>query len=131
MDLLKGIAGKIVTGLLALAVLAGGISWWQMEPASRQDVWAFCQKALIWGGFVLFLPWAACLVVAWIARKDSNAASLGLVIGLTLLDAVMLGWLANLSSLGTMQWIGAIVGLLIAGVYNLLSSDWIAERMGY
>ena len=36
MDLLKTVTGKVVAGAVALAVIAGGISWWRMDEATRQ-----------------------------------------------------------------------------------------------
>ena len=36
MDLLKSVTGKVVAGAVALAVVAAGISWWQMDDATRQ-----------------------------------------------------------------------------------------------
>ena len=36
MDFLKTMTGKVVSGLVGLAVIAAGISWWQMDPATRQ-----------------------------------------------------------------------------------------------
>ena len=36
MEFLKSTAGKIISGLVALAVVAGGISWWRMDEPTRQ-----------------------------------------------------------------------------------------------
>lgn len=130
MDFLKGMAGKIMTGLVGLGVIIAGISWWQMEPATRDQVWSFVGKGLIWLGFVIFLPWVCCLGITRVAKMDSNLAGAILVLGLTLADGILLTWLGWGGNWGTLGWVGAGVSVLIAGAYNLLSADWIAEKMG-
>ena len=35
MELLKTVTGKVVSGAVALAVVAAGISWWRMDEATR------------------------------------------------------------------------------------------------
>ena len=41
MEFLKGIAGKIVGGVVALLVIIAAVSWFTMAPADRQQIAAF------------------------------------------------------------------------------------------
>src|SRR2546423_14866395 len=53
MEWLKSVTGKVVSGLVALAVVAGGISWWSMTPGQREQVLESSGKILGWLGLVL------------------------------------------------------------------------------
>lgn len=129
MDFIKGIAGKVVTGLVALAVVGGGIVWWSMAPDRRDDVLSSVGRVGAWIGIVLLLPWALFGVIRWVARLESNPAGVVLVMGLTLMELVGLAWLFEWRLFADgVGWVYLTFGALIAGVYNLFACDWIAER---
>jgi FtsH-binding integral membrane protein len=129
MDFLKTITGKVITGFVVLAVVAGGISWWQMDPATRQMLLDGTGKILAWLGIVLFLPWVSFMVIGKVAKMESNAAGAGLVATYTLVETVVLAWLFNWHIPGPTAWTFLIVGGLFAGAYNLFTCDWIAEKV--
>ena len=130
MDFLKTAGGKIVGGAVALAVVAGGISWWQMDPASRDALLTGTGRVIAWLGVVLLLPWATFFMIGRVARVDSNAAGALLVFGYTLAEALLLAWLFGWSIHGAAAWTFAAAAVLVAGVYNLFTCDWIAEKVG-
>lgn len=127
--MLNSLVSKIVTAVLVLAVAAGGISWWQMDPASRDAILSAVGRFAAWMGVVLLLPWATFLVIGWVARRDSNAASAVLVGCYTLLEAIWLGWMHGWSGHGPVVWTLFAAAVLFAAVYNLLACDWIAEKV--
>jgi hypothetical protein len=129
MDLLKSVTGKVVAGAIALAVVAGGISWWRMDESTRQMLLSGTGRIISWLGIVLLLPWATFFLTTWIARRQSNAAGALLVAAYTILEAVLLGWLFGWEVPGATAWTFFVVGVLLAGVYNLLVCDWIAEKL--
>jgi hypothetical protein len=129
MDLLKTVTGKVVAGAVALAVVAGGISWWRMDDSTRQMLLSGTGRIVSWLGVVLLVPWATFFLTAWIARRDSNAAGAALVGGYTILEAVLLAWLFDWRIPGATAWTFLVVGALFAGVYTLLTCDWIAEKL--
>src|SRR5690606_3959591 len=120
---------KVVAGAVTLAVIAAGISWWRMDDATRQMLLSGTGKIVSWLLIVLLVPWATFFVTAWVARRESNAA--GAVLGGVCRVAVglLLGWLCEWQLPGATAWSVLVVGALFAGVYNLLSCDWIAERL--
>jgi len=129
MDLLKTVTGKVVAGVMALAVIAGGISWYQMDPATRHMLLSGTGRIVAWFGIVLLVPWATFFVTTWVAKFESNAAGAGLVAGYTLIEAVLLAWLFDWSIHGAMPWTFLVAGALFAAVYNLLVCDWLAEKL--
>lgn len=126
---LSGIAGKVVVGVLSLAVVLAGISWWQADPATRSAVIDGVGRVFGWGTAVVVLPWACFLLIGWVARKDSNAAGVVLVGGLTILEAAGLAWLFNFRDAGGAMWSLAVAAVLVAAVYNTFTCDWIAEKV--
>ncbi len=128
-DFLKTVTGKVVSGLMALAVVAGAISWWQMDPGTRHMLVAGTGKILAWLGIVLAVPWAAFAIIGQVAKLESNLAGGILVAVLTLLECLLLAWLFDWQISGSAAWTFLILGGLVAGVYNLLLCDWIAEKI--
>ena len=129
MDLLKSVTGKVVAGAVALAVVAAGISWWQMDDATRQMLLSGTGKIVSWLGIVLLVPWATFFATTWVAKRESNAAGAALVASYTVLEAVLLGWLFEWNVPTVTAWTFLVVGALFAAVYNLLVCDWLAEKL--
>ena len=90
MDFLKTVGGKIVGGLVALAVVACAISWWQMEPATRHAIVSGTGKIAAWFGVVLLVPWASFFLIGRVARAERNSAGAALVLGMTGAEAAVL-----------------------------------------
>lgn len=130
MDFLKSIAGKVVTGLVALLVIAAAISWFRMDQAGRDAALSSAGRIASWLGIVLFLPWATFFVIGWVYRMENNLAGGILVLGYTLAEVMALLWLFGLRGHGATAWTFFLVGALLAAVYNLFTCDWIAEKVG-
>ena len=129
MDLLKGIAGKIAAAVAALAVIAGGISWWQMEPATRHAIATDTGRLVGWSLVVLLVPWAIFWIISWVAKMDSNRAGALLILIVTAIEATVLGWLFGFAVHGATAWTLFAAGVPVAAVYNLFACDWIAEKV--
>jgi FtsH-binding integral membrane protein len=129
MDFLKTIGGKIATGLVTLAVIAAGISWYEMDPATRHMLVLGTGRIFAWFGIMLVLPWATFHLIGRVGRMGSNLAGGILVFAYTALEALLLAWLFEWRVHG-----GTAIGFfcaatLIAAVYNLFTCDWIAEKV--
>jgi len=123
------VTGKVISGVCGLVVVIAGISWWRMDPATKHMLLSGTGKIVSWGGVVLLVPWATFFLIGWVGRRDSNAAGAALVLGYTALEAMMLAWLFDWRLPGPTAWSFFAVGALVAGVYNLLACDWIAEKV--
>lgn len=130
MELLKKIASIVLGGAVALGVIVGAISWFQMPTDDRARVWHAVGRGFFWVGIVLVLPWATFFVTTWAAQHEKNSAGAILVAGYTLVGALVLAWLFDFSIHGTASVVLVILGILIALAYNLLVCDWIAEKLG-
>jgi hypothetical protein len=129
MEFLKSIVGKIAAGLVGLGVIAGTISWWQMEPQTRQMLVHGAEEIGIWLGVVVLLPWVSFSVIGRVAKAESNLAGGALVAGFSLAETVLLAWLFHWQILTGTAWGFLVFSGLFAATYNLLICDWIAEKV--
>jgi hypothetical protein len=129
MEFLKTIGGKIVTGLVALAVIAGVISWFEMDPATRHQIVTGTGRILGWLGVVVVLPWATFFLIGAVGRLQSNLAGAALVFAYTAIEGVLLAWLFAWSVKGATSVSFFCAAVLVAAAYNLFSCDWIAEKV--
>src|SRR5687767_6605826 len=114
MDFLKTVGGKVVGGVVTLAVVAAGISWWRMDEATRDALLSGTGKVVSWLGIVLLLPWATFFLIGRVGRADSNAAGAALVLGYTLIEAVLLAWLFGWAVNGPAAWTFVVAAILVA-----------------
>jgi hypothetical protein len=129
MDFLKTMMGKVVSGLVVLAVIAAGISWWQMDPSTRQTLVSGTGKIAAWFGVMLVWPWVSFAIIARVAKMESNLAGGILVAAYTLAEFGLLAWLFHGRPGSATAWTFLLLGGLVAGVYNILICDWIAEKV--
>ena len=128
MDFLKGVAGKVVTGMVALAVIATALSGFQLDATSRAALLTGTGRVVAGLGVVLIVPWASFPLIGRVGRMDSNAAGATLVVAYTAAEAAVLAWLFDWSVRGAAPWVFFAAATLFAGVYNLFACDWIAEK---
>ena len=129
MEFLKTITGKIVSGVVALVVVATLISWFTADPRTRQMLLAGAGRIASWFAIMLLVPWASFFVIGRVARLRSNTAGAVLVGAYTLIEALVLAWLFNWTIAGATAWVFFTAAVLLAGVYNLFACDWIAEKV--
>jgi hypothetical protein len=129
MEFLKTVGGKVAGGVVALVVIVAGISWWQMDPATRQNLLSNTGRIMGWFGIVLLVPWVTFFVIGRVGRMESNAAGAVLVVVYTALEMVLLAWLFEWKVAGAVGWTFLALGCLLAAVYNLFTCDWIAEKV--
>lgn len=129
MEFLKSISGRIVTGLVALGVVAAAISWWQMDESTRQTLVAGTGRILAWFGVMLAWPWVSFAIIARVAKLESNFAGGVMVAAYTLAEVVLLAWLFHWHLPNATAWTFLVLGGLVSGVYNILVCDWIAEKV--
>jgi hypothetical protein len=137
MDFLKTIGGKIVGGIVALAVVTAGIALFRMDPAARNAAMGSVGhglgvfgRVLGWLALVGVIPWATFFLSTWVARFERNAAGAALVVVYTAGEGALLAWLFDWGVQGATAWIFFAAAVLVALLYNVLICDWIAERWG-
>ncbi len=124
----KFVGGKVLTAILAVAVVLVVIWYWRLPAESRAALWGGVRGGLIWLGFVLVLPWALFFVPAKVVRADSNFISGLALFGYLLVDVAFALYLTGGTFGGGWQRALMCVGFLVAAVYNFVSCDFLARR---
>jgi hypothetical protein len=100
-----------------------------MDPQTKDALISGTGRISSWLGIVLVVPWLSFAVIGRVNKLESNAAGAVLVLVMTAIEMGLLGWLFNWSIAGRTAWTFLILGGLVAGIYNLLTCDWIAEKV--
>ena len=129
MDFLKGIGGKVIGGVVFLGVVVAGIAFYQAGPEGRRAFFDSSGKIVGWTLIVALLPWVLFPLVTRVARRESNEAAGLLVAGITLVELVALWWMFGWGVGNAIAVAFFVVAALLAGVYNLLACDWIADKL--
>ena len=65
-DFLKTLAGKIATGVIALAVAGAGLAWYETDPVVKHEILSYTGRIIGWLLLVLIVPWALFAVIGWV-----------------------------------------------------------------
>jgi uncharacterized membrane protein len=134
METRVGILGRVgerVLGWIALGLLIFvGIAIYQMPTETKQAIWSGIWRSIVWFALIAAIPWSAKLYIRRVLEIGSNWASVALIAGLVLADIIaglmlITGWPD-----GFWGWISVIGALGIAGTYNYLVTEYLAEMAG-
>jgi hypothetical protein len=120
------ILGWIALGLLLLL----GFAIWQMEPATRWAIWNGIWRTIVWVLLAVAVPWGARPFVGRALKAGTNWAGAALIAVCVCVDAIiglvlLRGWPA-----GGWGWLAALAALAVAGTYNYLVTEYLAEQAG-
>ncbi len=121
------VGGKVLTAVLIVAVGLTGY-WFYKHPEQIGHLWQLIKGALLWLGIVLLLPWASFFAVGWVVKRESNLIAAAMLIGYLVIDVVSALWIAGWSVSGTLSWAVLVLGFMVAGIYNFVVCDFLAER---
>lgn len=134
METSQGMLGRLtekVIGWVALALIVGlGIAIWQMPAESKAAVWSGVWRSAAWLGIAAVLPWSARFVIRRIIEIGSNWASFGLLVGFSAADVVAGVLLMTVWPGGGWAWFACVALLGVAGSYNYLVTEYLAEMNG-
>lgn len=116
----------VALGLLVLLCVA----IYQMPGATKAAVWSAIWRAVVWVLIVGIAPWIARLFIGRILTFSTNWAGALLLSGMILVDIcagylLMTGWPS-----GGWSWFGVFAVLALAGTYNFLVAEYLAQEYG-
>jgi uncharacterized membrane protein YhaH (DUF805 family) len=130
-----GILGRLsekVLGWIALGLLiALGFAIYQMGEDGRAALWSGIWRTIAWLLFVAALPWVTKLFIRRLLDAGTNWAGAALIGGYIVVDAVfglilLGGWPG-----GGWGWVASLAALAVAGTYNFLVSEYLADQAAY
>jgi hypothetical protein len=126
-----GRVGERVVSWIALGLLILlGIAIWRMQPETRTAIWENTWRTSVWVVLAAAIPWSGAAFMSRLLAVGSNWAGVALLGAYCVLDlglgiALLRGWPA-----GGWGWFAALAALGVAGTYNYLVSEYLAERAG-
>ena len=120
------VIGWIILGLLIFL----GIAIYRMPAETKAYIWSCIWRSVVWTLIAAAVPWAARFVMRRIMEVGSNWAGVGLLAALVLVDLIagtllLTGWPA-----GFWPWTAALGALAVAGTYNYLVTEYLADMTG-
>ena len=124
----KYVGGKVVT---AICVVASGAAlfWFWRHPETAQALWQVVKYSIAWIGFAAALPWISYAALPLVLRTESNAASIGLLAALWLMDIMMALWLCGWHVDSALSWAVLLLGFIAAGAYNFVVCESLARQL--
>lgn len=126
-----GRVGERVVSWIALCLLILlGVALWRMQPETRTAIWENTWRTSVWLVLAAAIPWIGTVFMSRLLAVGSNWGGVLLLAAYFVLDlgfgiALLRGWPA-----GGWSWFAALAALGVAGTYNYLVSEYLAERAG-
>ena len=118
-------------GWLSLAaIVALGVAVWQMPAATKAAIWSGVWRTTFWVALAAVLPWVAQFFIRRVASAGTNWAGVALLAGLSVVNVLSGVLLMTAWPGGGWAWFGAISGLVVAGLYNFLVVEYLADMAG-
>jgi hypothetical protein len=132
--MLARLSEKAVGWLILAGIVALGFAIYQMPSETKWTIWNGIWKTIVWVVLAAALPWSARLFLSKVLEFGSNWAGV-VLIGVLIGAFVAIELLAGLLLMGGLPsggwgWIAALGALLLAGTYNYLVTEYLADTVG-
>lgn len=119
-------------GWVALgAVALGGIAIYQMPAETKAAIWSGMWRTVFWFVFAAALPWVGTFFIRRLMQTGSNWAGVAWIAGLVAADVLVGVILMTVWPTGGWAWLAVFGVLAVAGTYNYLVTEYLAENSGY
>lgn len=123
--------GEKVLGWIALALLiALGVAVWQTPAATKAAIWSTAWRTAAWLALAALAPWATRPFMRRLVDAGTNWAGIAVLATLTAFDLVAAFALMSSWPGGGWSWFLCLGLLALAGVYNYLVAEYLAEQAG-
>ena len=130
LGLLGKLGDKVLTMVAVALVGLGAYALYAMGPAGRGALWTGIGHTIAWLVIAAALPWSAKAFIGRILAVGSNWAGLAVIAGFTLIDLLAGRLLMGAWPAGGWAWLASLAALGIAGSYNYLVTEYVAEQAG-
>lgn len=120
-----------VLGWVALAIVVLlGIAIYQMPGDTKAAIWSGFWRSAAWLLLAAGVPWTGALFIRRVAAMGTNWAGLGLIGAFTVVDVLLGISLMTVWPDGGWVWAATFAAIAVAGIYNYLVCEYLAERSG-
>ena len=130
----RGILGRLadnMTQVIAMGLLlAAAYGLWYIGAAGRAALWSGIWRTTVWVGLVAAIPWAARPFMKRLLETGTNWAGVAAVAVLVVADMIFARLLMTVWPDGFWTWVAALAAIAVAGTYNYLVLEYLAEQSG-
>lgn len=119
-------------GWVALgAVALGGIAIYQMPADTKAAIWSGIWRTIFWFVFAAALPWCGTFFMRRLMQSGTNWTGVAWIGGLLLVDVILGLILMTVWPASGWAWLAVLGAIAVAGTYNYLVTEYLAETSGY
>ncbi len=129
-NIVSRLAEKTLSWIILGLLIFLGYMIYQMPAETKSAIWNGIWRSIAWVVIAAAVPWSAKLYIRRILELGTNWASLALLAGLLVIDlmaawVLMTGW-----PTGLWGWAAGLGAVALAGAYNYLVTEYLAEMAG-
>ena len=117
----------ILTVVAVALVGLGAYALYAMGPGGRAALWTGVGRTIAWVIIAGVLPWSAKAFIGRILAAGTNWAGLALIAAYTTIDLIAGRLLMGAWPASGWGWLAALAALGIAGSYNYLVTEYLAQ----
>jgi hypothetical protein len=130
LGILGKLGDKILTMIALALVLLGAYALYRLGPEGRGALWAGIVNTIAWVVIAAAVPWSSKAFIRRLLATGTNWAGVAAIAAYTLVDLIagrvlMGGWPAS-----GWGWVAGLAALAVAGSYNYLVTEYVAEQAG-
>lgn len=124
--------GEKVLGWIALALVAlGAVAVYQMPAETKTAIWNGAWRSFVWVVLAAVMPWIGKLFIRRVLAFGTNWAGVAWLGGLCAANLIAGVLLLTAWPSGGWGWFAAIGAMALAGTYNYLVTEYLADTSGY
>jgi hypothetical protein len=121
---------KTIGWIILGALIFAGYGIYKLGPDGRGAILSATGRIIGWVVIAAALPWLTRFFIRRLLEIGENWVGLALIAGLTLIDAIAGLTLIGGGPEGFWPWVLSLAALALAGTYNYLVAEYLAERYG-
>ncbi len=129
-----GILGKLGDKILTMIAIAlvglGAYALYRLGPEGRGALWTGIWHTIAWLVIAAALPWSGKLYIRRVLAVGANWAGVAAISALTVIDLIAGRVLMGAWPGSGWAWLASLAALAVAGSYNYLVTEYLAEQAG-
>ncbi len=129
-NIVSRLAEKTLSWVILGLLIFLGYMIYQMPAETKSAIWNGIWRSIVWAVVAAALPWSAKLYIRRVLEAGTNWAGVGLLLVLLAADLIAAAILMTGWPTGGWSWAAGLGALALAGAYNYLVTEYLAEMAG-